>query len=91
MALREGLSLALSYGLQVAFAKIDAINVVNEVKCCHFDFIYAVIVKNVVELLALVKGGICHHISRQSNMVWVRLVLVEDGNTLYDYLKANVA
>lgn len=87
--------------MKIKLFYFDAINVVNEVKCCCFDSIFGALIED-VELLGLVGGGICCHISCQSNMVAYSLAtmgmnslgtLVGDRNvfpSVYDALKTDL-
>lgn len=59
MALLGGLSLAVSHGLQIVCVECDVVNVINEVKSFCFDYVCGTLIEDVVELLALIGGGIC--------------------------------
>ena len=103
MALKDGLLLAVSRGLVLDCVECDALNVVSDVNIRNFDSIFGVLLEDIVELLVVVGGGSCRHISRYCNMVAHTLAamglrslgcLVGDGNlflvNLFDVLHADL-
>lgn len=71
----------------------------SDVNSCCFDSIFGILIEDIVELLGIIRDGICRHISYKGNMVAHTLVvlglrsfgcLVWDIN-LYDVLQDDLS
>lgn len=69
MAFKDGFLLIAFCGLYLVHVECDAFNVVLDVNSYSFDFVFDILIEDIVELLGVVRDRNYRHISQKCNMV----------------------